>query len=54
VGAPLAGDEARIGAWLQVLTGLELDAEGVLHVLDAPDWRERSRRLDEVGGPPIR
>jgi hypothetical protein len=35
-----------------VLTGMELDAGGAVQVMDAPTWRERRRRLDELGGPP--
>jgi WD40 repeat protein len=32
----------------QVLTGMELDAEGVVRPLDPDTWRERRRRLEEL------
>ena len=31
----------------QVLTGMELDAQGVVHRLSADVWRERRQRLEE-------
>jgi eukaryotic-like serine/threonine-protein kinase len=48
--APLEGDVERIGLWTQVLTGMELHDDGVLHFLDGQDWRERRQRLLELGG----
>jgi WD40 repeat protein len=50
---PLSGDVERIVLWTQVITGLELDTDGVARVLDAPTWQGRRRRLDELGGPPL-
>jgi WD40 repeat protein len=50
--APVEGEVERIVLWTQVMTGLELDADSVARVLDAPTWQERHRRLDELGGPP--
>jgi hypothetical protein len=47
------GDPAKITLWVQVLTGLELDDEGAVGLLDGRTWRERRQRLDELGGPPI-
>jgi WD40 repeat protein len=38
-------DHERVVARIQVLTGLELDALGLVHVLDGPSWRERRRAL---------
>jgi WD40 repeat protein len=50
---PLSGEVERIAVWTQVMTGLELDADGVVvRVLDAPTWQQRRRRLEELGGPP--
>jgi hypothetical protein len=49
---PLEGDTQRVVLWLQVATGLELDDQGAVHVLDAPTWQERRRLLEELGGPP--
>jgi WD40 repeat protein len=50
--APVEGEVERIVLWTQVLTGLELDADGVTRVLDADAWQRRRQRLDELGGPP--
>jgi hypothetical protein len=50
--APVEGDVAQVALWTQVLTGLELDADGAARVLDADTWHERRRHLDELGGPP--
>jgi WD40 repeat protein len=50
---PLAGAPERVTLWVQVLTGLELEAgTNVVRVLDPDAWQERRRRLDELGGPP--
>jgi hypothetical protein len=38
--------------WGQVLTGMELDEDGVVSALDGPCWLERRRRLERLGGPP--
>jgi WD40 repeat protein len=41
--APTAtSDEVeRIAGRIQILTGMELDGFGVVHVVDGPTWRER-------------
>jgi WD40 repeat protein/tRNA A-37 threonylcarbamoyl transferase component Bud32 len=49
---PVDGTPERIALWVQVLTGLELDRDDVVHVLEAADWRERRARLAQLGGPP--
>jgi WD40 repeat protein/tetratricopeptide (TPR) repeat protein len=48
----LPDDLARLTAWVASVTGLELDQEGSIQVLDTPAWLERRRRLDELGGGP--
>ncbi|MCI0456950.1 MAG: hypothetical protein L0Z62_08225 [Gemmataceae bacterium] len=48
----MEGEPQRIALWVQVLTGMELDRDNVVHVLDARSWRERRERLDALGGPP--
>jgi hypothetical protein len=53
VPTPLDGEVERISLWVQVSTGLELTAEGRVHVLEADTWRDRHQRLEELGGPPI-
>jgi WD40 repeat protein/tRNA A-37 threonylcarbamoyl transferase component Bud32 len=50
---PVAGEVERIVLWVQVLTGLELDTDNVVEVLDPPTWQERRRRLEKLGGPPV-
>jgi WD40 repeat protein len=51
--AGVEGEGERIVLWTQVMTGLELDADGVARVLGAATWQERRRRLDQLGGPPV-
>jgi WD40 repeat protein/serine/threonine protein kinase len=50
--APLEGSPRQILMWVEVLTGLELDEGGMDHVLSADAWKDRQRRLQELGGPP--
>jgi eukaryotic-like serine/threonine-protein kinase len=52
VPAPVAGDVGRIRLWVEVSTGLELDAGGAVVELDAGTWRQRRERLGQRGGPP--
>jgi hypothetical protein len=44
----------RLRLWVEVATGLELDAGGAVIDLDARAWRERWNRLQKLGGPPIK
>jgi WD40 repeat protein len=53
VPAALQGDAERLALWSQVLTGLELEQNGDVRVLDAPTWQERRQRLRQLGGPPL-
>jgi WD40 repeat protein len=50
---PVEGSRERITLWVQVLTAMELDANGVAHWLDAATWKQRRQRLHELGGPPL-
>jgi tetratricopeptide (TPR) repeat protein len=50
--APLPGDPPRLAAWIESATGLELDDRDAIRVLDGDAWRDRRRRLEELGGPP--
>jgi WD40 repeat protein/tRNA A-37 threonylcarbamoyl transferase component Bud32 len=51
---PVQGAPERITRWVEVITGQELDIDGIIHVLDAPTWQQRRRRLAGLGGPPPR
>jgi WD40 repeat protein/serine/threonine protein kinase len=52
--APLQGDLEQIVIWAQVITGMKLDADGVIQVLDGDTWHQLRQRLDTLGGPPVR
>ena len=43
----------QVRRWVEVLTGLDLDADGTLQALDAETWRERRQALQARGGPRI-
>jgi WD40 repeat protein len=49
---PVEGEVKRIVSWVQVITEMQLDADGVMTRLDTQTWRERRRMLDTLGGPP--
>jgi WD40 repeat protein len=49
----VAGDPDRVGLWVQVLTGMELDPDGEARLLSPEAWEQRRRQLDERGGPPV-
>jgi WD40 repeat protein/serine/threonine protein kinase len=49
----LAGDVERIILWTQVVTGLSLEDDGVLNVLNARAWGKRSQQLAELPGPAL-
>jgi WD40 repeat protein len=51
--APVEGSLERVALWTQVLTGMELNADGGTWVLDARAWQERRRRLEQLGGAPV-
>jgi tetratricopeptide (TPR) repeat protein len=50
--APLPDDVTRLAAWVEAVTGLELDERGAIRALDRSGWLERRRRLEQLGGPP--
>ena len=52
--APVQGDLERIVLWAQVVTGMKLDSDGVIQVLDGDTWHQLRQRLDTLGGPPVR
>jgi WD40 repeat protein len=47
-----AGDVGRLVLWSQVVTGMELGADGSARDLDDRAWKERRERLGRMGGPP--
>jgi WD40 repeat protein/serine/threonine protein kinase len=49
---PLEGDVERIRLWIELITGLELDADGAPHGLDAATWLRHHQELEARGGPP--
>jgi WD40 repeat protein len=48
VPAPLEGEVEWLQLWVQVLTALELDETGEVHLLDGPTWQRRRQRLDSA------
>jgi WD40 repeat protein len=48
----LPDDLPRVAAWVEVITGLRLDQEGTVHVLDNAAWLKSRERLEQLGGPP--
>ena len=50
VPAPVPGDVEQIVRWVEVLTGMVLNAEGVIGPLDVAAWQERRQRLEALGG----
>ncbi len=49
----LPDDPPRLAAWVQTLTGLELDEQGVPHMLGPVAWRNSRDLLLRLGGPPV-
>jgi WD40 repeat protein len=49
---PVAGKAEHLRLWTQVLTGMELDPNGPVRLLNAAAWQQRRRQLQEWGGPP--
>ncbi len=50
--SPVQGSVERIVLWVQVLTGMEIDADGGGRVLDPTAWQQYRQLLVELGGPP--
>jgi WD40 repeat protein/tRNA A-37 threonylcarbamoyl transferase component Bud32 len=49
----LQGDPAAVRLWAETLTGMELDRHDAVRNLGPDAWRERGRRLRELGGVPL-
>jgi WD40 repeat protein len=50
---PVEGSSERLRSWVEERTGMELDDEGVIRVLDVPAREQRRARLKEWGGPSL-
>jgi WD40 repeat protein/Flp pilus assembly protein TadD len=50
--AELPDDLPRLKVWVETLTGLELNEQSGIRVLDASAWTGRRLRLHQMGGPP--
>jgi serine/threonine protein kinase len=50
---PVEGKPERITPWVQVRTGLELQADGTARALGAAEWHSRRQRVEQLGGPPL-
>jgi WD40 repeat protein len=48
----LADDLPRASAWVEVVTGMELDIQGNSRLLDSESWHERRSLLESLGGSP--
>jgi hypothetical protein len=49
---PVSGAPQRLALWALVVTGTELDADGLVQALDAATWLERRRQLEALDRPP--
>ena len=54
VPAPIAGDAERIACWVRVATELEFDEGDAIRRIDQLVLWELRRRLQELGGPPVK
>jgi hypothetical protein len=50
--AELPDDPERVDAWVETITGMELDQDGALYRFNNAEWRDRRERLRRHGGPP--
>jgi WD40 repeat protein len=51
---PVTEEASRLMLRTQVLTGMEMDADGVVHLLTPEVWRERRRQLEELDAVTVR
>jgi WD40 repeat protein/serine/threonine protein kinase len=49
VPASLGGDARQLELWVQVLTGMELEADGAARLLNASTWEQRRQQLQDSG-----
>jgi WD40 repeat protein len=49
----LPDDLERVANWVEVLTGLTLDEDGSIQVLDNAAWLRGREKVEQQGGPPV-
>ena len=49
----LPDDLERVANWVEVLTGLTLDENGSIQILDNAAWLRRREKVKQQGGPPV-
>ena len=50
---PGVDDTDRVAAWVRVVTGMELDADGAVMLLDPAAWKRHQEHLHQTIGPPL-
>jgi WD40 repeat protein len=51
---PVEADAERVSCWVRITTGLEFDPGDAIRPLDGPTGWDLRRRLNDLGGPPLR
>ncbi len=54
VPGPIEAEAERVSYWVRLLTNLEFDEGDAIRRMDGPTGWDLRRRLDDLGGPPIR
>ena len=54
VPAPLEANAERVSYWVRVMTNLEFDEGEAIRRMDGPTGWDLRRRLNDLGGPPLR
>jgi hypothetical protein len=49
----LPDDLERVANWVEVLTGLTLDENGSIQMLDDAAWLRGRQKVKQQGGPPV-
>ena len=49
----LSDDLERVANWVEVLTGLTLDEDGSIQILDNAAWLRGRQKVKQQGGPPV-
>jgi WD40 repeat protein len=49
----LPDDLERVANWVEVLTGLTLDENGSIQILDNEAWLRGREKIKQQGGPPV-